>query len=309
MRRLLLVIVLLAPLALAGCSLNSIMGNFVDKIPEAVIDASPREGHAPLTVQLNAHYSHDDRRIIEYHWCFGDPHDTAPATSSTATHTYRYPGIYLLELAVIDDKGQMDSEKIAIIVTNPPPVASFEVSNELPRAGDPVTFDASASYDSNGEITSYSWDFGDGNTGDGVKTSHVYTEDKYYVVTLTVTDNEGASGTAPWAVIAQGRTDNTSGCSDGTCGGGGDKPLAVISGLPSCQGATVGVPVVLDGSYSRAAEGTIIRYKWDFGDGTPTATGAIVSHTYQQTGRFKVTLTVNDDSGQQASAYGFIDVR
>jgi len=73
--------------------------------------------------------------------------------------------------------------------------------------------------------------------------------------------------------------------------------------MPGCAGVKVGTPITLDGSYSRAAEGTIVRYKWDFGD-EQTATGAIVTHTYQQTGRFRVTLTVNDDSGNQATAYG-----
>jgi len=81
----------------------------------------------------------------------------------------------------------------------------------------------------------------------------------------------------------------------------------VISGFPSCAGGTVGVPITLDGSFSRSAEGEIVQYKWDFGDGE-TAVGAIVTHTYQQTGRFTVVLTINDDSGQQGSAYGFVDI-
>ena len=60
----------------------------------------------------------------------------------------------------------------------------------------PITFDGSASYDSDGgEIASYAWDFGDGTTGEGAVTLHTYTADGTYVVTLTVVDDEGVSNT------------------------------------------------------------------------------------------------------------------
>jgi len=309
MKRIIFFMLLLAPLALAGCTLNNVLGTLANQIPQAVIDASPQQGHAPLTVTFDAHYSHDDGVITDYYWDFGDPHDTEPSSSIKASHTYRLPGTYLVKLTVIDETGKSDSEKMAIVVANPPPVASFTISNEMPPIGVPVAFDASASHDSNGEIVSYTWDFGDGNTGSGVATSHVYNQDLYYVVTLTVTDNEGETGIERQAVIPQTTTIDDGGCPGGSCGGGGtDKPLAVITGMPGCAGVKVGTPITLDGSYSRSAEGTIIHHKWDFGD-EETAVGAIVTHTYQQTGRFKVSLTINDNTGQQASAYGFVDIR
>ncbi len=72
---------------------------------------------------------------------------------------------------------------------NNPPVASFSFAcDELA-----CDFDASASYDSDGSIVSYAWNFGDGNTGSGEFASHAYAEDGTYNVTLTVTDNEGAT--------------------------------------------------------------------------------------------------------------------
>jgi len=303
-KKTILALLLLVPLFLAGCTLNDVMSGLVNQVPEAVIDASPREGDAPLTVQFDAHYSHDDGTIATYRWDFGDPHDPVPASEAASSHSYTLPGTYLVKLTVTDDKGEMDFEKMAIIVKNPPPVASFEVSHDLPPAGEAVMFDASESYDSNGEIISYAWEFGDGNTGSGVETSHTYMEDGDYIVTLTVTDDAGATGQAHHAISVQ---ENRGGCPGGSCGDYGDLPLAVITGLPGCQGGRVGVPIELDGSASRAAEGTIIRYAWDFGDGE-SAIGIRVSHTYQQTGRFIVTLTVTDDEGRWSSAWGYASI-
>jgi len=56
-----------------------------------------------------------------------------------------------------------------------------------------VDFDGGVSWDPDGEIVSYDWDFGDGNTNSGETVSHTYISEGTYVVTLTVTDDEGAA--------------------------------------------------------------------------------------------------------------------
>jgi parallel beta-helix repeat protein len=58
-----------------------------------------------------------------------------------------------------------------------------------------ITFDASESYDNDGTIIKYKWDFGDGNTKEGKTVTHTYTEENQYIVTLTITDNLGAQDT------------------------------------------------------------------------------------------------------------------
>ena len=76
---------------------------------------------------------------------------------------------------------------------NNPPIASFTHSPENPRVGEEITFDASSSTDSDGEIISYEWDFGDENYGTGEVAFHSYSSVGDYTVILTVTDDEGAT--------------------------------------------------------------------------------------------------------------------
>lgn len=73
--------------------------------------------------------------------------------------------------------------------SNMPPVAAFSFNTTDLTA----EFDASSSSDADGSIASYQWDFGDGATGSGVTTSHTYATGGSYAVTLTVTDNAGAT--------------------------------------------------------------------------------------------------------------------
>ena len=64
------------------------------------------------------------------------------------------------------------------------------------------SFDARTSTDSDGIIASHTWGFGDGTTGTGATTTHSYTAEGSYNVTLTVTDNKGATGTTTHPVTA-----------------------------------------------------------------------------------------------------------
>jgi PKD repeat protein len=249
MRRIVFLFLLLTPLLLSGCALDTLLPKLVNQAPEAVIDASIQEGSAPLTVQFNAGYSYDDGTIAKYSWDFGDPQDTLLMSTVTATHTYTIPGLYRVKLTVTDDKGKMDSEDIAILVTNPPPLASFAMSSDAPAIGERVNFNAAGSYDTNGEITSYTWDLGDGTTASGVKVTHTYAEEGYMVVTLTVTDNEGEETSVKNDLIVQ---KSNGGCSGGSCGGDGDLLHAVVTvyGTISCNNRVVaGESVQEPGNY------------------------------------------------------------
>jgi parallel beta-helix repeat protein len=76
---------------------------------------------------------------------------------------------------------------------NQPPIPSFIYSPIKPIIGEEITFNASASFDPDGDIVSYVWNFGDGTTAYEEIVPHSYSVAHDYTVTLTVTDNEGAT--------------------------------------------------------------------------------------------------------------------
>ncbi len=80
-----------------------------------------------------------------------------------------------------------------VVITFQPPTADFTYSPQAPHAGQEVTFDASDSFDFDGKVVAYSWDFnGDGKPdASGVKVTYTFPQAGSYDVTLTVTDNDG----------------------------------------------------------------------------------------------------------------------
>lgn len=74
-----------------------------------------------------------------------------------------------------------------------PPVADAGPDRTVPP-GVPITFNGGGSYDPDGTIVSYDWDFDDSHTGSGITTTHPFTDSGEYWVTLTVTDNDGLTG-------------------------------------------------------------------------------------------------------------------
>jgi len=232
------------------------------------------------SINFDASASYDpDSTIVSYSWNFGDG-DTA--TGVTVSHSYATSGTYTVILTVTDDDGATDSITATKTVRNRGPVASFTESAHTVEAGESIDFDASASYDPDGAIVSYSWDFGDGMEGSGVSVRHAYSQDGVYTVTLTVTDNNGATDTAEATKTVLNRS-------------------PVASFTESAHRVYTGESIDFDASGSHDADGTIVSYSWDFGDGN-TATGVKVDHAYEDDGVYNVTLTVVDDDGATGSA-------
>jgi PKD repeat protein len=91
----------------------------LNQFPTAVANASTTSGVAPLTVQFDATGSFDpEGGALTYLWDFGDA--TAPSLDSNPLHTYSQPGMYLAELIVQDDFGQLDFASIQINISAVP---------------------------------------------------------------------------------------------------------------------------------------------------------------------------------------------
>jgi chitodextrinase len=181
-------------LSTGGCLL------FPNTPPLAVVVADRTEGPVPLTVQFDGTGSYDpDGAIRQYRWDFGDGEE---GVGPEIDHTYSTPGSYQATLTVIDKRRARSTASVAILVgeSNALPVAAFSVSPSPAYPRQTIRFDAGASYDPDGQIVSYEWEFGDGASGSGVLTSYRYEDLGTYDVVLTVRDNDGGVRTATTAL-------------------------------------------------------------------------------------------------------------
>lgn len=181
-----------------------------------------------------------------------------------------------VRVSVFTTGGSASHEGLLNIQENLLPTASFNVSPGNIFRNDPVSFDASASTDPDGTISSYDWNFGDGQTGSGMTATHTYTSAGTFTVTLTVTDNRQGKGTATRNVQV----------------GTNAVPHARFTVTP--HSGLVDTEFHFDATESSDSDGTISSYDWRFGDGQ-VGTGRTVSHTYTAAHDYTVTLTVTDN--------------
>jgi PKD repeat protein len=139
---------------------------------------------------------------VSYAWSYGDGSTGAGVIVS---HAYAHPGTYVATLTVTDNKGATGVDTATITVANRVPTANAGPDRTVVEDS-PVTFDASASSDPDGTITGYSWTFGDGTTGTGVRPVKTYPAPGTYIATVTVTDDKGASNSdsATYTVTPKG---------------------------------------------------------------------------------------------------------
>jgi hypothetical protein len=171
----------------------------------------------------------------------------------------------------------------------------FDACNDEPQTPQPPPCAPA-----NNPIATYSWDFGDGSTGSGPQATHAYAVPGLYNVTLTITDFVGRSARTsnPITVVA------------------GARPTASFTFSPTEPVPSPAGPLVnFNASASTAADGNrIVRYSWDFGDGTPRVTSGSpqTSHRYPGNnveGTYTVTLIVTDDDGRTGLATATVPVK
>jgi PKD repeat protein len=270
--------------------------------PIAVPEPRYQEVAVGENASLNGSWSYDpDGYIVTYKWDFGD---NTTGSGVFVTHAYSIPGQYIGTLTVTDDDNASSFDYFVIQVLenkppceNEPPVAFAEPKFQEILMGEKAIFDGSRSYDPDGHIVSFVWDFGDGTFGSGPTEEHEYFIPGMYIVVLTVTDNKNATASDFCTVVVI----------DNLPPPPRENFPPVAFALPKCQEIYVNETAVFDGTLSYDPDGYIVSYKWDFGDGTQ-GEGSLVSHKYTNPGCYTVTLTVTDDQNETAIDFVFVTV-
>ena len=242
---------------------SSVLGNDSD-----AHGGAPSENNLPLSATLVA----------------GPSHSAAFLFNSDGTFSYtpeaNYNGPDSFTYTASDSLGAVSTAAIVSITVNSdndPPTVSAGGSPTKILPGDSVGFTASGSDVDGGPLT-YAWDFGDGANSNSQNPSHPYAAVGTYTAIVTVTDPGGLTATA--SVVIQ--------VIDG-------KPEARFTVTPFL--AAVGQALVFDGGASNDPGGAIVSYRWDFGDGTPLASGVLAAKAYAAPGTYTVSLTVTDTDG------------
>jgi PKD repeat protein len=261
--------------------------------PPVANAGGPYTGEAGTTlIQLDGSRSSDpDGDALSFTWDFGDGNTAAVMMP---TYTYAEAGNYTVELVVADGNGGRDSAVTSASISAPPVNIAPVADPGGPYAGEPgqaITFDGSASTDSNGDALNYSWPFGDSATGIGVNPTHSYSAAGTYTVTLVV--NDGALDSDPVATTAE-------------------IAIAPANRAPTADpggpySASTGETIRFDGGASSDPDGDVLTYSWDFGDRT-TGTGATPEHSYVAAGVYEVSLVVSDGNLESAPAATRVEV-
>ena len=143
-----------------------------------------------LMINFSADAIDYDGSIVEWNWDFGDG---STSQEQHPTHHYRFTGTYTVNLTVRDNRGTPDNDSVTINVTEGDPLtALFTYSPTWPDVGETIQF-KDTSGDSYGYIVSWLWDFGDDTTSTAQNPTKTYSTSGEYTVTLTVTNNTGAT--------------------------------------------------------------------------------------------------------------------
>ncbi|MCH2417976.1 MAG: ABC transporter substrate-binding protein [Candidatus Poseidoniia archaeon] len=191
---------------------------------------------------------------------------------------------------------------------NPQSVVTLPGGTNIVNVGDTVQIDGSQSWDEDGALTSWNWDYGDGQSGSGQIVTHKYFQPGEYIVALAVTDDKGAVGNNDHrltyiTVLPLETSDSDS-----------SPPTAMISASTSVvkPGSTVRFSGAASWGWSDGSASTsaVTGWQWQFGDGA-TGSGVETTHAFgsgggltsdRTTGNYPVILTVTGENGLTSNA-------
>ena len=191
---------------------------------------------------------------------------------------------------------------------NPQSVVTLTGGTNVVNVGDTVQLDGSQSWDEDGALKSWNWDYGDGQSGSGQIVTHTYFQPGEYIVALAVTDDKGAVGNndhrLTYVTVLPLETSSS----------GSSPPTAMISASASVvkPGSTVRFSGAASWGWSDGSASTsaVTGWQWQFGDGA-TDNGVETTHAFgsgggltsdRTTGNYPVILTVTGENGLTSNA-------
>ncbi len=239
--------------------------------PVADFSGTPLSGPYPLKVKFS---NLSKGMITGFQWDFGDGQTT---TEKNPVHEYAEVGTYTVTLTVTGPGGTNTKTRDNYVNVTPPPAPVVFFSG-IPTSGRfPLTVQFTDL--SKNPVTSWSWDFGDGQTSAEQHPSHVYSSPGKYSVALTAT---GPGGTG-----SKARPDYITVLDVA--------PVADFTATPTS--GTLPLTV----SFTDISQNNVTSWLWNFGDGT-TGKEQNPVHTYNKVGKFTVTLTISGSGGKDTEA-------
>lgn len=236
----------------------------------ANFSGSPLSGCVPLVVNFT---DQSTGNPTQWRWDLGNG---TISFIQNPSGTYFIPGTYNVKLVIQNAAGTKDSIiKNQYINVYALPTVDFSATPTTGCFPLPVQF-TDATIPGSGVISSWLWDFGDGNTGNTQNPSHVYTAGGNYNVTLQVLNSFGCIKTLTKTNYIQINT-------------------GVVAGFSNTQPTNCSPPNTINFTNTTTGSGTI-SYQWNFGDGG-TSTLPNPSHVYTSTGSFTVTLIATSTTG------------
>ncbi|MEP1150704.1 MAG: PKD domain-containing protein [Balneola sp.] len=214
---------------------------------------------------------------LQYKWFVNN---SLVASQAITDFQFTEPGEYQIKLVVDDGRGVSNSiqeltKSIRVNAAPRPMITAAKVTSSSK-----VAFSADLSSDSESNLSSFTWDFGDGTKAEGPNVQHTYSRTGEYRVTLQVNDGEGLSNSI--------RT---------------TEHILLINQYPN---ADFTAPIVvapgqeftIDGSPSTDVDGLITSYEW-YNEGELLGTGKTLTTSLDKTGNANISLRVKDDSGYE----------
>jgi len=262
--------------------------------PVSAFTLSVTDGEYEGLIHVDASTSYDpDGDPITYTWRLDGGE---MAINEVQQSFYVQRGTHQVDLRVSD--GKLSDVSSRTVTVGSVPIFTPDIQTDI--TGLTLEVDASAST-SNHPITGYHWDFGDGSQlVDGAVMSHTYASAGSYTVALTLT-TASASNTSSLDIVV----------SDGS-----NTPPEVTIDCRNVNsygdnfevGYNVTIPMVHCSAQATDADGDLLTYSWDAGDGSTPIQATSLQHAYVETGETTITLSVSDGFHTVQSQYTLMAV-